>query len=88
MSTAWAWFKSDALAAKALRTFIYTFVAVILTAWYSGAGDVAGADSQFVGPNITSLADAFSEAWNFAAGTAFVAAIGTLGLTGLLQRGQ
>lgn len=81
-----AWIRGDSLSAKAVRTFVYTFVAVILTAWYSGASSAPGADSGFVGPSITGLGDAISESWDFAAGSAFVAALGTLGLTGLLQR--
>lgn len=73
-----AWIKSDALLAKAIRTFVYSFVGVILVFWYVGTGP---GDHR-----ITGLVEAFKSQWDFAAGSGFLAALGTLGLTGLLQR--
>lgn len=73
-----AWIKSDALAAKAARTFVYTFVGVILVNWYAGSGPTER--------HISGLWDSLKTQWDYAAGTGFVAVLGTLGVTGLLQR--
>lgn len=73
-----AWLRSDALSAKAVRTFAYSFVSVILFNWYAGSGP----DDR----RITGLVDSFSSQWDAGLGTAFLATLGTLGLTGLLQK--
>jgi hypothetical protein len=57
---------------------VYTFVGVILFNWNAGSGPDAH--------HISGLGNAVSQQWDAAAGTGFIAMLGTLGLTGLLQK--
>lgn len=74
------WFTGNTLGARAVRTFLWSFIGFVATVWYAGSGP----DER----TITGLGEALGDQWNYAAGAALVATISNLGFGAIFQRGS